>query len=186
MTQSRFMPLSLEQMSAEQRRIADRRMGSLGRLGAPLNVFIRSPATAERMEQLSDYFREGRLAFPDRLKELVIMTVARHWTAHYPWSVHYRMAVEAGVEPAALERIAAGLRPDLPAGDAVVYDFCKELLDSKRVGDPAFAAVVAAYGERGAADLIGLIGCYCTLCMALAVDRCPPVASAAPPLQALA
>lgn len=176
MPSPRFKLLSLAEMSPDQRRIAERRMkGPLGRLGAPQNLFIRSPGTAERIEQLSDYFRVAELAFPTRLRELVILTVARHWGAQYPWSAHYKLAVDAGVSPEALADIATGKRPgSLKADETVVYDFCRDLLDKKNVTDASVEAVQARYGERGIADLIGLIGCYSTLCMGLVVDHYPP------------
>ncbi|MBI1989703.1 MAG: hypothetical protein HYS65_08195 [Betaproteobacteria bacterium] len=187
MTQTRFKPIPLDQMSPDQRRIADRRMnGPLGRLGAPLNVFIRSPGAAERIEQLSDYFRVQQLAIPAHLRQMVILVVARHWTAQYPWSAHYPLAIDAGVSAAVLNQIAAGQRPTaLPPDDAIVYDFCKGLLDDKYVTDAVFDAVVTRYGERGVADLIGLIGCYCTICLALVVDRFPPKEGHAPLLKPL-
>ena len=160
--------------------------GPLGRLGAPQNLFIRSPGTAQRIEQLSDYFRVAELAFPGHLRELVILMVARHWGAQYPWSAHYKLAVDAGVSPEVLAQVAVGQRPaTLPPDDAVVYDFCKTLLEKKSVTDAVFNAVVAKYGERGVADLVGLIGCYSTLCMGLVVDRYPPTDGAAPLLKPL-
>jgi 4-carboxymuconolactone decarboxylase len=188
MISPRFKSLTLAEMSPDQRRIAERRMnGPLGRLGAPQNLFIRSPETAQRIEQLSDYFRVHELAFPGHLRELVILMVARHWSAQYPWSAHYALAVDAGVSPETLAQIAAGQRPaTLQPDDAIVYDFCKELLDNKSVTDAVFDAVVARYGEAGVADLIGLIGCYCTLCMGLVVDRYPPNEGPAPLLKPLA
>src|SRR5262245_41991434 len=124
MTQQRFKPLTLDQMSPEQRRIAERRMnGPLKRLGAPMNLLIRSPGLAAVVGPLSDYLRVEPLARPDRLRELVILTIARHWTGQYPWSAHYPLAIKAGFSPAQLSQVAAGKRPDgLTPDDAIVYD----------------------------------------------------------------
>jgi 4-carboxymuconolactone decarboxylase len=173
--QTRFTPLTLDQMSPEQRRIAERRMnGPLKRLGAPMNVYIRSPGLAAVVEPLSDYLRAQPLAIPDRLRELVILTMARHWTGQYPWSAHYPLAIKAGFSPAQLGQVAAGKRPDgLTQDEAAVYDFCKSLLDRHSVDDAHFAAVVARYGERGVAELVGLMGAYTTACLATIVDRSP-------------
>ena len=175
MTQQRFTPLTLDQMSPEQRRIAERRMnGPLKRLGAPMNVLIRSPGLAALVEPLSDHMRVKPLAIPDRLRELVILVMARHWTGQYPWSAHYPHAIEAGFSTAQLAQVAAGQRPDgLEPDEAIVYDFCKGLLDRSSVDDALFAAVVAKYGERGVAELIGLMGTYTIACLATIVDRSP-------------
>lgn len=187
MTYTRFKPLALDQMSPEQRRIAERRLsGPRQNVGAPLNVLIRSAGLADPIERLSEHFRVQR-TIPERLKQFVIMLVARHWTAHYPWSVHYPMALQTGVSAAVLEQIALGQPPTgLQPDEAAVYDFCRTLLDGKGVNDAQFSSVLDRYGEAGIADLIGLMGYYTMISMALVVDRFPPVAGNAPVLMPLA
>jgi hypothetical protein len=44
----------------------------------------------------------------------------------------------------------------------------------KSVGDAIYARAVAAFGEAGVIDLIGVIGYYTTLAMILNVARTPP------------
>ncbi|MBI3044642.1 MAG: carboxymuconolactone decarboxylase family protein [Betaproteobacteria bacterium] len=186
MTDTRFKTLALDQMSPEQRRIAERRIaGPKQKVGAPLNVLIRSAGLADHVERISEHFRVQK-TLPERLKQLAIALVARHWTAQYPWTAHYPMALAAGISAAVLNQIAAGERPaGLQADEAAVHDFCKSLLEEKTVSDGAFAAVRDRYGEAGVVDLIGLLGYYCMVCMALVVDRYPPVANQAPVLKPL-
>ena len=186
MTDTRFKTLALEQMSPEQRRIAERRIaGAKQQVGAPLNVLIRSAGLADHVERISEHFRVQK-TLPERLKQLAIVLVARHWTAQYPWTAHYPMALKAGISAVVLNQIAAGQRPaGLQADEAAVHDFCKSLLEGKAVSDEAFAAVRDRFGEAGVADLIGLLGYYCMICMALVVYRYPPLANQAPVLKPL-
>ncbi len=53
------------------------------------------------------------------------------------------------------------------------------------MSDPVFAAVKARFGERGVVDLIGVMGYYHIVSMALNVDRYPLPDGAKPELQAL-
>ncbi len=84
------------------------------------------------------------------------------------------------------EEIAAGKRPTkMEADEQFVYDFARELIDTKGVGDATFSAVKDRFGERGVVDLIGLIGHYHTVSMLLNVDRYPLPEGTKPPLEAL-
>jgi 4-carboxymuconolactone decarboxylase len=71
--------------------------------------------------------------------------------------------------------IAQGRRPARMAReDAVVYEFFMELERRKSVSDTIYRCAVAALGEAGVIDLIGVIGYYTTLAMILNVARTPP------------
>jgi 4-carboxymuconolactone decarboxylase len=58
--------------------------------------------------------------------------------------------------------------------DAVVYDFFTALERRRSVSDAIYRRAVAAFGEAGVIDLIGVIGYYTTLAMILNVARTPP------------
>ena len=51
------------------------------------------------------------------------------------------------------------------------YDFTSELQANKRVSDPTYARAVAAFGEPGVIDLIGVQGYYTMLAMMMNVAR---------------
>ena len=56
--------------------------------------------------------------------------------------------------------------------EAVVYDFCTDLLGSGHVSDASFKRIADRFGERGVIDLIGAVGYYSLVSMVLNVDRC--------------
>jgi 4-carboxymuconolactone decarboxylase len=63
-----------------------------------------------------------------------------------------------------------------------VYDFCRELHETKRVGDAAWKAALERFGERGVIDLIGTCGYYSVVSMVLNAARVPMPEGVAPPL----
>ncbi len=171
----RFARLKLDQLSPAQRPIAERALsGPRGKIGSPVNAWLRSPGVADPVARLGEYVR-FESSTPERLKELVILVVSRHWTAQYPWSVHYQQAMDAGISKSTADSIWAGKRPtDLKPDEELIYHFCKTLLDGGTIDDATYARMLAAYDESGIIDLIGLMGYYSTLSMTLVVDRCPP------------
>ncbi len=112
MTGPRFKPLPPEQMTAEQKRVAQEiAQGPRGGLRGPFPALLRIPALADRVRALGDYVR-FESSLPPPLSELAILVVARFWTAQYEWYAHSQHAVKAGIDPSIPEAIAQGRRPD--------------------------------------------------------------------------
>jgi len=181
MSEPRFHPPAPEEMSEEQRRVRSALVASpRGALRGPYIPLISSPDLADRMRHLGDFVRfEGVL--PPRLKEIVILLAARHWSVDYMFAVHREMSAAAGLDAAMVEAIARGRRPEgLGAAEAAAYDMAGQLLRNGRVGDAAFAAVRDALGERGAVELTAFVGYYTLLAMILNMARIAAPADAAP------
>jgi len=179
----RFKPLTYEEMTREQRLMIEHLLqGERASTGGPFNVFLRSPELGDIAQQLGARVR-FHSSLSDRLKEMAILMIARDWTAQYEWYAHKRLALQAGLKPDLVDAIAAGKRPAAMAPDeSALYTFVTELLDTRQVDDPTFRAAVAAFGERGVVDLIGLMGYYQLVSMALNVDRYPLPDGARPEL----
>ena len=78
------------------------------------------------------------------------------------------------VSAAVIDAIQAGHRPaQMQPDEAVVYDFCTELRDRRRVSDGTFKAALDLLGEGGVVDLVATMGYYDLVSMALNVDRYP-------------
>ena len=180
MTEQRFKPLSPDEMTPEQRRMAESILaGPRKSLGGPFSALLYSPETGDHAQKLGAQVR-FRNSLPDKLKELAILVVARHWTAQYEWYAHHRLALSAGLDPAIGADIAQGKRPRLQPDEAAIYDFATELLETKEVGDATFKAVVERFGEKGAVDLICTLGYYSLVSMTLNVNRFPIPPDATP------
>jgi 4-carboxymuconolactone decarboxylase len=177
----RFKPLSLDEMTPEQRRMAEAVLaGPRKALRGPFSALIYSPETGDRAQALGAQVR-FRNSLPEPLKELAILLVARFWTAQYEWYAHHKMALEAGLDPAIGKAIAEGRRPArMSAEETAIYDFASELLETREVSDASFAAVRDRFGEKGVVDLICTMGYYCLVSMTLNVNRYPLPPDAVP------
>jgi 4-carboxymuconolactone decarboxylase len=182
----RFKPLSWEEMTPEQKTMAEHVLaGKRGSMNGPYNVLLRSPQMGDLAQQFGAYTRFDT-SIPHKLNELAILITARFWTSQYEWYAHHKYGLEAGLSPALIDAIAAGARPAAMASDEqAIYEFCRELLQTRQVSDATFAAVKEKFGERGVVDLIGVVGYYNIVSMALNVDRYPLPDGAKPELQAM-
>ena len=180
----RFKPLTWDQMTPEQRTMTTNVLtGPRRGLGGPFNVLLRSPEMGDYAQKLGEYAR-FRPAVPAKLRELAIIVTARHWTAHYEWYAHRRAAAQEGVKEDIITAIANRKRPvGMQPDEEVVYNFANELLETKQVSDIAFKAVVDRFGEKGAVDIIGVMGYYQMVSMLLNVDRYPLPAGTQPELK---
>ena len=179
----RFKPLTYEAMTPEQKRMTDNILNSERKsMGGPFNALLRSPEMGDLAQQLGAYVR-FRSSLPRHLNEMAIIMTARVWTAQYEWYVHKQAALDAGLNPAIAAAIAENKRPaSMKPDEQALYEFTKELLDTKHVSDATFQNAVKAFGEKGVVDLIALTGYYGMVSALLNVDRYPLPAGAKPEL----
>jgi 4-carboxymuconolactone decarboxylase len=169
----RFPPLKYEQMTPEQKAMIDHLLsGERGTVTGPFNVLLRSPEMGDLAQRFGAEMRYHS-SIPRKLNEFAILITARHWNSQYEWYAHHRDGLKYGLEPAAVDALAAGKKPTMDADEQVIYNFCTELLNTKQVSDATFNATKAKFGERGVVDLIGTIGYYNMVSMILNVDRYP-------------
>jgi 4-carboxymuconolactone decarboxylase len=162
--------LNTAQKKAARELAAGRRGGVIG----PFIPALRSPELMRRLQRLGEYLRYDNVLGP-RLTELAILLTARAWTQQLEWGYHAASAAEQGIPQHVISAIAQGKRPARMARkDAVVYEFFTALERRKTVSDAIYGRAVAAFGEAGIIDLIGVIGYYATLAMILNVARTPP------------
>jgi 4-carboxymuconolactone decarboxylase len=182
----RFRPLVWDDMTPEQKTMTEHVLaGKRGSMNGPYNVLLRSPEMGDMAQKFGAYTRFDS-SIPHKLNELAILVTARFWDSQYEWSAHHKYGLEAGLSPALIDAISAGQSPaEMQPDEAAVYTFCHELLETRQVSDATFNAVKEKFGERGVVDLIGVMGYYHIVSMALNVDRYPLPNGAKPELQAL-
>ena len=157
----RLKELTIDDMEAAQRATAQRMIASkTGRIIGPMNAWLRCPPLAERAFALGDYARHGS-THEKRISELVIVMIARHWSAQVEWCVHKVEALEAGVDAAVIDAIEARTRPVFARADEeLVYDLFTELFDTKQVSDGVYDRAIEMYGEAKLVELIAIFGHY--------------------------
>jgi 4-carboxymuconolactone decarboxylase len=184
---NRFAPLKWAQLNEQQktmmRHVLD---GPRTAPNGPFNVMLRAPLMGDFAQELGAQVRFNS-SLPAQLREMAILMAARHWTAHYEWNAHKAAALTAGLSPDIVAAIAAGERPkSMQPNEAALHRFCSELLETKRVGDDTFAAMKAAFGEQGMAEVIFTLGYYNLVSMLLNVDEYPLPDGVEPELKPLA
>lgn len=180
---NRFRPLTWAEMTEAQKTMTRHVLdGPRTAMSGPFNVMLRSPVMGDLAQELGAQVRFSS-TLPPALRELAILMSARHWTTHYEWNAHKNAALTAGLDPRIVAAIARGERPSaLSPPQVALYDFCSELLATKRVDDATFAAAKAAFGEQGVTEIVFTLGYYGLVSMLLNVDEYPLPAGVAPEL----
>ena len=166
---------------AQQRVYQSIAAGPRGGVRGPFNALLRSPELADRVQQVGEYLRFGT-SLPARLNELAILINARFWGSKYEWYAHRPLAEKGGLAPAIADDLARNRRPErMQPDETIVYEFCTALHTAHAVDDALFDRAVAALGERGVMDLIGVSGYYTLVSMVLNVAEIPLPAGAPAP-----
>jgi 4-carboxymuconolactone decarboxylase len=121
------------------------------------------PEMARRLEALRTYIRD-ETSVPQKLQELVMITVAREMDCAFIWYAHAAAARQAGVRDDIVDHLRekktlANLDPD----ELTVVNFTRELLQNRKVRQATFDAVITRFGRRGVMTLTNLVACYAVL-----------------------
>ena len=164
----RLGPLAPEQMNPAQRAAAQAVIdGPRGAVYGPFVPLLRSPELMDCAQRMGEYLRY-RSAIGTRLSEVAILVTARHWNQPVEWAIHAPIAERTGIAPDVIHAIAHRRHPkDMLVDEALVYDFCMELHQHKRVSDATYANALALFGEKGVVDLRGINGYYTFLAMVM-------------------
>jgi 4-carboxymuconolactone decarboxylase len=171
---SRLPPLDPSELTPLQKTLHDEIAGARsGSVGGPFAVWLRRPEIAARANEFGNALRlDGKL--DKRLFELAVLVIARHWSAQYEWFVHEEAARKVGVEDGIIEAIRHGRTPAFAGGnERVVYDFVKELTETKTVSEPTYERATAALGTDLVIELVTVIGFYTIAAMVINVFDAP-------------
>ena len=129
----------------------------------PYSLLLHMPEMAQRLEALRTYIR-GETSLPQKLQELVMLTVAREMDCAFIWYAHAAAARQAGVRDDIVDnlrdkRVLTNLAPD----EETVVRCTRELLHNHKVSQSTFEAAMAHFGQRGMMTLTNLIACYAVL-----------------------
>jgi 4-carboxymuconolactone decarboxylase len=180
--QDRMPPLPTAQLTEQQAQALAEFVAARGQPTGPWNVLLRSPELMKRTRGLSDYLRFESV-LPGYLRELVILMTARQWGQSYEWNAHYPLALDEGLSAELVQAIAEGRRPEgMVEEEAILYEFCMELLRNHGVSDATYERAVERFGEQGVVETVSLAGYYTMIAMVLNTARTPLPDGAKPAL----
>jgi 4-carboxymuconolactone decarboxylase len=182
--QERLPPIPADKMTDAQKKTVveykEIRKTDLG--GGPFSVLLRVPdyvvpALQMRLHNLNNP------SLSRKNVELAILIAARHSTNNFEWNAHSTLAKQEKLSDSIISAIAEGRRPERMAEDeAILYDFCTELLNNQSVSDPTYAKALAKFGEPGVVEAASLEGYYTFLSMVMNTARVSLPAGAKPQL----
>jgi 4-carboxymuconolactone decarboxylase len=167
-TEMRLKLLSPGEMTEEQKSTYDESIASKrGSPPPPMMAWLNSPEMAKHATRLGAILRYDT-SFPAKLSEIAILVTARHWTSHYEWFAHKRLALAGGMDPAIIEDIRQRRTPKFDDPKAqMIYDLAKSLHEGHGVTQGLYDDAVKLIGERGIVEIIGLCGYYTMVSMTL-------------------
>ena len=171
--QDRLPTIPPAQYTAEQKQAAAefeaaRKVAVFG----PFEPLMHSPQVMLQARAMGDYLRY-KSAIGNTLSELAILLIAREWTQDFEWSVHYPIALKAGIKQEIADAIAEGRRPSMSPDEEIVYDYSMELLKNKQVSNTTFERAKTRFGTKGVVDMTGILGYYSFLAMQLNAAQYP-------------
>jgi 4-carboxymuconolactone decarboxylase len=115
------------------------------------------------MEALRIYLRD-EASLPQKLQELVMISVASEMGCGFIWYAHAAAARKAGVRDDIVDNIREKRAlTNLDPEEQTVVDFTRELLQNRKVSQATFDAATARFSQRGTMALTNLIACYAVL-----------------------
>jgi len=130
--------------------------------GSLINLYRATAHSPEALRRFYDFIAAlWSGALTDRTREIAILSVVATSDARYPLGWHLLDAADAGLSQreiiAIVENDAAAV---LPAHEAAIASFTRELALEARVTDAAYDAVAAFMPEREIVELTLLAGAY--------------------------
>ena len=167
-TEMRLKLISPDEMNADQTATYDEAVaGKRGSAPAPMLAWLNSPEMARHATRLGETLRFNTM-FPAKLSEIAILVTARHFTAHYEWWAHKRLALKGGMDVEIIDAIRDRRTPQFDdAKGAMIYEVAKSLHEGHGLSKGLYADAVKLLSERGLVEIIGLCGYYTLVSLTL-------------------
>jgi 4-carboxymuconolactone decarboxylase len=178
---SRVPDLDAAALSPQQRELFDAIAGTRGGVvRGPFAIWLRNEGIADAANRFGNELRlSGKLE--RRLFELMILTVARHWSAQYEWFAHEQSAVDAGIDRDVIEAIRNRQEPRFVRDDErLIHEVVVELLERRDLSQATYDRALAAFGLDLLIELITSTGFYVLVALMLKAFDAPVPGGARP------
>jgi len=147
-------------------KIVDEHFGSFtikradGALMGPFNAMLHFPEFGRAAWAMNRTMYD-HTTLPKSVLQVAVLVTGTRLGARYQIYGHEHLALSAGVPAAKIATLVAGERPsDLSREEAVAYDVAAALNRNAPLSETIYQAGVEAFGKRGMAELIYLVGCF--------------------------
>lgn len=162
---SRLPPVRRADLDAAGRRAYDAVTAEGSKLRAslrgPTGFWLHLPEVIEHVRELNWALRNREFGLARRLRELAILVAARGNDCQKEWTAHEPRALDAGLAPAVVEAVKHRRPLDgLPATEAAIIAFGRELFAARRVSSATYAHALAVLGQPALVHMIALMSNY--------------------------
>jgi|TARA_B110000438_G_scaffold127765_1_gene124144 4-carboxymuconolactone decarboxylase len=171
---SRLEPLDEDLLSADQKKLRDVVVGTRKGLGpnvwksGPFGVWQHAPDLGLKAVELGAQVRFATELNP-QMREVAICCVGVHFKSKFEFEAHAALAISEGIDSSHLDVLAEGGQPDWKWELIITQKFTEELLQSARVSDSTYGAMLREIGEKALVELVSTIGYYCLVSLTLNV-----------------
>ncbi|OYY79679.1 MAG: hypothetical protein B7Y43_01050 [Sphingomonas sp. 28-62-20] len=138
-----------------------------GALMGPWNPWLHEPAIGKAVWDLTKAMT-AQASLPDPARQIAILVTGAHFDAAYELYAHIAVAEREGMPAQRLSELCANVKPhDLPHEQGVAYDVAFALVNGGVLPEPCYRLAVETFGQRGANELIYLVGLYALVSMTL-------------------
>jgi alkylhydroperoxidase family enzyme len=138
-----------------------------GALMGPWNPWLHFPRVGGAIWELTKAM-SMEATLPDSARQVAILVTGAHFDAAYELYAHIAVAVREGMSEQRLSELCANIKPaDLDHEESVAYDVAFALVNGGVLPQPCWALAIKTFGEKGAMELVYLVGLYCLVSMTL-------------------
>jgi 4-carboxymuconolactone decarboxylase len=173
-TFGRYKELSLEEMTAEQRRAYDFTMRQRGQVPGPYKIWLQNPKLIEVMVPLGAYY-QGHSSLSKAEIEIATNLTNGRWMAGYSNYEHEIIGERDGkLPPLKVQALIAGLPTSFEdPRQQVVYEVASALIAPRVVPTGLYRRAVRLLGDAGLTDLTVLIGYFTCVSLSLVAYDVP-------------
>jgi 4-carboxymuconolactone decarboxylase len=153
-----------EDVPAEHHAVVDDVLAVFGRIRGPFSMLLHSPNMASKLLPMVTFNRDQTIVEPNP-RFAAILSAVREREGAYVWAAQVAAAQRAGVPQAMIDVIKAKGDPSsLPADDADVVSFVRQLMRTNRTDRAVFDRLKDRHGVKWLVELTAMANYYGMLC----------------------
>lgn len=163
---SRLPPVRREDLDAAGQRAFDAVVNEGSKLRAslrgPTGFWLHIPELVEHVREINHHLRNAPLGLAPHERELAILVVARARNCQKEWTAHEVHAQRAGLSQEIIDLVKhrRELTADVPAKEAAIIRFGRELFSRNTVSAETYRAALETLGQKTLVHMIALMSNY--------------------------